>query len=85
MTSVDEIRILDTVDKPEGLTVTVIHDPAEFFNRPVVLNKQSNYWFGSAMKQGNRLQFLTTMPMNDFLNIVAIDQAKRGANVEELT
>jgi hypothetical protein len=85
MTSADEIRILDSVDTPEGLIITVIRDPADFFNRPVVLNKQSNYWFGSAMKQGNRLQFLTTMPMNDYLNIVAIDQAKRGSSVKELT
>jgi hypothetical protein len=84
MASIDDIRILDTIDKPEGLTVTPIRDPAEFFNRPIVLNKQSNYWFGSAMKQGKRLQFVTTMPMNDYLNIVAIDQAKRGSSVEQL-
>jgi hypothetical protein len=85
MTSADAIRILDSVDTPEGLIVTVIHNPADFFNRPIVLNKQSNCWFGSAMKQGNRLQFLTTMPMNDYLNIVGIDQAKRGSSVKELT
>jgi len=85
MTSVKEIRLFDSIDVPDGLTVTVINDPAEFFNRPVVLNKQSNHWFGSAMKQGKRLQFLTTMPLNDYLNIVAIDQAKRGSSVELLT
>ena len=85
MTSADEVRILDSIDTPEGLTVTIIRDPAQFFQRPVTLNKQSNYWFGSAMKQGNRLQFLTTMPMNDYLNIVGIDQAPRGSTVKELT
>jgi DNA-sulfur modification-associated len=85
MTSADAIRILDSVDTPEGLVITVISNPADFFNRPVVLNKQSNYWFGSAMKQGNRLQFLTTMPMNDYLSIVGIDQAPRGSSVKELT
>ena len=85
MTSADEVRILDSVDTPEGLTVTIIRDPAQFFQRPVTLNKQSNYWFGSAMKQGNRFQFVTSMPMNDYLNIVAIDQAPRGSTVSELT
>jgi hypothetical protein len=85
MTSTDEIRILDSVDTPEGLIVTIVRDPADFFKRPVTLNKQANYWFGSAMKQGNRLQFLTTMPMSDYLSIVAIDQAPRGASVQELT
>ena len=85
MTSADAIRMLDSVDTPEGLIITVISNPADFFKRPVTLNKQSNYWFGSAMKQGNRLQFLTTMPMNDYLGIVGIDQAKRGSSVEELT
>lgn len=85
MTFADEIRILDSIDIPEGVIVTIVRDPAQFFNRPVVLNKQSNHWFGSAMKQGNRLQFVTTMPMNDYLNIVAIDQAARGSSVEELT
>jgi hypothetical protein len=85
MPSADEIRILDSVDLPEGLVVTVIRDPAEFFRRPVVLNKSSTHWFGSAMKQGNRLQFLTTMPLNDYLSIVGIDQATRGSNVQELT
>lgn len=85
MTSSDAIRILDSVDTPEGLTVTVVTDPADFFKRPVTLNKQSNYWFGSAMKQGNRLQFVTTMPMSDFTNIVHFDQAPRGSTISELT
>jgi hypothetical protein len=84
MTNADAIRMLDSVETPEGLIITVVRDYASFFNRPAVLNKQSNAWFGSAMRQGNRLHFLTTMPIADYLSITNIDQAPRGSTVKEL-
>ena len=84
MTSTDAIRMLDSVETPEGLIVTIVRDYASFFNRPVVLNKQSNCWFGSAMRQGNRLHFLTTMPIKDYLGITQVDQAPRGSTVTAL-
>ena len=84
MTNADAIRMLDSVETPEGLKVTVVKDYQSFFNRPTVLNKQSNCWFGSAMRQGNRLHFLTTMPIKDYLSITKIDQAPRGSTVRAL-
>jgi len=84
MTSADAIRMLDSVETPEGLVITVITDPGVFFQRPTVLNKQSNCWFGSAMRQGNRLHFVTTMPIKDYLSITNIDQAPRGSTVKAL-
>ena len=84
MSSINVAHLLDTVDIPEGLIVEIVTDPAVFFGQKVVLNKGSTYWFGSAMRQGNRLQFLCTMPVQDYLNIVQIDQAKRGSTVSEL-
>ena len=84
MTNTDAIRMLDSVETPDGLKITVVRDYASFFNRPTVLNKQSNCWFGSAMRQGNRLHFLTTMPIKDYLSITKIDQAPRGSTVKAL-
>ena len=71
--------------RPEGPKITVVRDYHSFFNRPTVLNKQSNCWFGSAMRQGNRLHFLTTMPIKDYLSITKIDQAPRGSTVKALS
>lgn len=84
MGTIDEIRLLDNVEIPDGLTVEVVRDPVEFFARETTLNKWSIQWFGSAMRQGNRLQFLTTMSMQDYLNVVKVDQAPRHATVAEL-
>jgi hypothetical protein len=89
MSSVNELHVLDDVDIPDGLIVNVVRDPTEFFNRKVTLNKATTHWFGSAMKQGNRLQFLTTMTIQDYLTVVKVERlegqaAAKGATVEEL-
>lgn len=84
MSSANELRVLDTVDVPDGLIVDVVRDPVDFFNRKITLNKASAHWFGSAMRQGNRLQFVTTMSVQDYLNASQVEQAKRGATVAEL-
>lgn len=84
MKPVDVLRVLDTVDIPDGLIVDVMRDPVDFFNRKVTLNKASAHWFGSAMRQGNRLQFVTTMSIHDYLNVADVEQAARGSTVIEL-
>jgi hypothetical protein len=85
MLSIDNLRLLDTVAIPEGLIVEVTNDSSEFMAQKATLNRSSTFWFGAAMKQGERLQFLTSMPVNDYLSVVKYtDRAKRGVTVEVL-
>lgn len=83
-TSTDAIRLLDNVDQPPGLIVEVVHEPAKLFERKVTLNKPTSHLFGSAMRQGRRLQFVTTMPLSNYLDLTRIDRAQKGMTVEEL-
>ena len=82
--SIDNMRLLDNVDLPDGLDVQITDDAASFMTRKATLNKGSHYWFGTAFRQGKRVQFTTSMPISDYLSVVKIDRAEKGYTVEQL-
>lgn len=84
MSSIDKVRLLDTIEKPDGLEVEIVGSASELMTRPVVLNEATLHWFGTAFVQGRRLQFTTSMPIQDYLNVTEFVRADRGSTVEDL-
>lgn len=84
LATIDMVRLLDGVNKPEGLDVVAATNANELMVRQATLNKGGWYWYGTAFIQGNRLMFTTAMPTQDYLNIVKLNQAKKGSTVEEM-
>jgi hypothetical protein len=75
---------LDNVDQPPGLNVEIVDKFEALQPGKATLNKAQTALFGSAFLQGRRLQFTTSMPLGDYLNVVSMHRAAKGATVEEL-
>jgi hypothetical protein len=82
--SINDLRLLDTVDVPDGLDIEITTDAAKFMTRKATLNKSNTVLFGSAFRQGNRIQFTTSMTMRDYLALAEEKRATKGQTVEQL-
>jgi hypothetical protein len=80
----DDLRLLDVVDLPEGLDLEVTQDADKFMRRKATLNKSNTILFGMAFRQGNRIQFTTSMTINDYLALTEMHRADKGYTVEQL-
>jgi hypothetical protein len=69
---------------PDGLDVEVTTDPTKFMLRKATLNKSNTVLFGMAFRQGNRIQFTTSMTLSDYLALAEMHRADKGWTVEEL-
>jgi hypothetical protein len=82
--TINDLRLLDSVDLPEGLDVNVTTDAGTFMTRQATLNKANHVLFGMAFRQGNRIQFTTSMTLNDYLALAEEKRAEKGWTVEQL-
>lgn len=82
--SINDLRLLDNVDLPEGLDVEITTDSTKFMTRKATLNKSNTVLFGSAFRQGNRIQFTTSMTLRDYLALAEEKRAEKGQTVEQL-
>lgn len=78
------IRLLDNVSIPDALIVKIAENSDEFMNLNAQLNSAAPLMWGTAFKQGGRLQFNTAMSVKDYVNVVKIDQATKGSTMDEL-
>ena len=69
---------------PDGLDREITTDAAKFMTRKATLNKSNTVLFGSAFRQGNRIQFTTSMTMRDYLALAEEKRATKGQTVEQL-
>lgn len=80
---VSRLRLLDNVSIPAGLKVNVTDDVGTFMALRTQLNSAQPQLFGTAYRQGTRLHFATAMSVRDYLNLVKVNQAPKGATLEE--
>ncbi len=82
--TVNDLRLLDNVDIPDALEIEITTDAAKFMTRKATMNKSNTILFGSAFRQGNRIQFTTSMTLRDYLALAEEKRAQKGQTVEQL-
>lgn len=81
---ISRLRILDNIELPPGIEVEVTEDINEFMKLKADFNNSAPHYYGTALRQGNRLQFATAMSVNDYVRIVHLEQAIKGSTLEEM-